>query len=173
MGRRRSAAAGILNLKTGLLPIARKDARVLILGSLPGDASLAMGQYYAHPRNHFWKLLSCVIGVDLVAMDYATRIGTLQFAKIALWDVVRTADRPGSLDHQIRNAQPNDLRNFVSGLAQLRAVAMNGKKAAALAVNILSPVATDIIYLPSSSPAYTLDFELKAAAWIQLRSYLF
>lgn len=113
-----------------------------------------------------------MIDVDLVIMDNAARIETLQSAKIALWDVVRTADRPGSLDHHIRNVQQNDLSNFVNSFSHLRAIAMNGKKAAALAVDVLSPRSAEIVYLPSSSPAYTLDFESKAAAWIQLRSYL-
>ena len=95
-----------MSRKVGLPPIARVDARILILGSLPGDASLSASQYYAHPRNHFWQLVGDAIGIELVGMDYAERVVILQSAQIALWDVVSEADRPGSLD-QHRNIALN------------------------------------------------------------------
>jgi hypoxanthine-DNA glycosylase len=80
-------------MKIGLVPVTRSDARILILGSLPGDASLSAKQYYAHPQNQFWTLVSGVIQQDLVAVDYATRIIALQSAGIALWDVIGVANR--------------------------------------------------------------------------------
>lgn len=172
MGRRRSAAARILSLKTGLLPIARKDARILILGSLPGDASLAMGQYYAHPQNQFWRLVGEATQQDLVAMEYARRIAALHSAGIALWDVIGAADRQGSLDQKIRGAHVNDLHEFFATLTQLRVVAFNGKKAAAYAGNALDGLPIDILRLPSSSAAYTLGFHQKAIAWSGLSHYL-
>ena len=158
--------------KTGLLPVARSDSRVLILGSLPGDASLAAQEYYAHPRNHFWPLLSSIIGRNLVTMEYRERIDALNSARIALWDVIGEAHRPGSLDSQIRFAQVNDLREFVSGLPDLQAVAFNGKKSAALAANAFDSASLDVVGLPSSSPANTLDFEAKRAIWAVLTKYL-
>jgi len=161
-----------LNLKSGLPPIARADARVLILGSLPGDASLAASQYYAHPQNQFWKLLSSVIRQDMVAMEYAQRITALQSAGIALWDVIGAASRQGSLDHKIRNQQPNDLREFVVTLTHLRAIALNGKKAVASAKNAFIGLPIEILSLPSSSAAYTLDARQKAIAWTKLAPYL-
>lgn len=94
MGRGGPATARILNIKAGLPPIVRADARVLILGSLPGDASLAAQEYYAHPRNHFWRLVSGVTGCDLAALDYPARVNALLMVGIALWDVVAEAHRP-------------------------------------------------------------------------------
>lgn len=172
MGCRRSAAARILSLKTGLAPIARADARVLILGSLPGDTSLAARQYYAHSRNQFWKLVSEAIQQDLVSMEYARRIAELHSAGIALWDVIGAADRQGSLDQKIRSPHVNDLLEFIAILPQLRVVAFNGKKAAALAGNALEGLPIDFLRLPSSSAAYTLEFQQKASAWSELSIYL-
>lgn len=172
MGRGGPAAAGILKRKIGLPPIARGDAQVLILGSLPGDASLAARQYYAHPRNHFWQLVGGVIGRDLGAIEYSARIHALQMAGIALWDVVAEANRPGSLDQKIRNAQANDLRAFAGKLPHLRAIAFNGKKAAALAMDAFDQLPVDILYLPSSSPAHAINAITKSAAWGVLSRYL-
>ena len=172
MGRGRPAVAGILSVKVGLPPIARSDARVLILGSLPGDASLAAAQYYAHPRNHFWRLVGSVIARDLVPMDHPARIEALQSAGMALWDVVGEATRLGSLDQQIRNARVNDLRAFAATLPHLRAVAFNGNKAAALAGRAFDGLQLEVLHLPSSSPAYTIDAATKGAAWAALGRYL-
>ena len=153
--------------KTGLPPIARRDAQVLILGSLPGDASLAATQ----PRNQFWWLLGGAIGQDLVPINYAERIAALHLAAIALWYVVATAERLGSLDQHIRSVQNSDLRSFVSTLPQLEVIAFNGKKAASLAGPLLDDLAIELDSLPSSSPAYTLNATAKAAAWAALSAY--
>ena len=150
----------------------RADARVLILGSLPGDASLSAQQYYAHPRNHFWTLVSEVARSDLTVMDYPARIAALQAAGIALWDVIGEAHRPGSLDQKIRDACANDLRGFVNKLPDLRAVAFNGKKSAALAAGMFDGLPVDIIHLPSSSPAYTIGTAAKGETWAMLTQYL-
>lgn len=159
-------------MKIGLVPVTRSDARILILGSLPGDASLSAKQYYAHPQNQFWTLASGVIQQDLVAVDYATRIVALQSAGIALWDVIGAANRQGSLDQKIRDAQINDLRGFVTTLPRLQVIAFNGKKAAAVAHNAFEGLAIEILPLPSSSAAYTLDVSEKAIAWSKLARYL-
>lgn len=172
MGRGRSAVAGILSLKTGLPPVMRCDARVLILGSLPGDASLVAQEYYAHPRNQFWRLVGGIIGCNLAGINYPARLDALQMVGIALWDVIGEADRPGSLDQKIRHAQINDLREFVGRLPHLRAIAFNGKKAGALVGNMFARMSVDILHLPSSSPAYTIDAATKAEAWSVLSRYL-
>lgn len=172
MGSGRPTVARILSLKSGLPPSARADARILILGSLPGDASLAARQYYAHPQNQFWKLVSEIIRQDVVAMEYAQRIAALQSAGIALWDVIGTASREGSLDHSIRGEQPNDLLAFVGTLPQLKVIAFNGNKAAASAAQAFSGTSMDTLKLPSSSAAYTLDVRQKAVAWSGLARYL-
>lgn len=150
----------------------RPDARVLILGSLPGDASLSANRYYAHPRNHFWALMAGVTGRDLPALEYAERLEALKMSGVALWDVVAAAKRKGSLDTKITDARLNDLRSFAEQLPHLQAVAFNGKKAAMLARNALAGLPVAILALPSSSPAHAVPLATKAAAWIALKRYL-
>ena len=83
--------------KRGFAPVVDERTRVLILGSLPGDASLRAGQYYGHPQNAFWRLVGGVIGRDLAALPYDERLAALRAAGVGLWDVVASAERPGSL----------------------------------------------------------------------------
>ena len=161
-----------MTLKVGLAPLWREDARLLLLGSLPGDASLAQARYYGHPRNGFWRLMGGVIGVELQGLDYDDRIAALQAAGVALWDVIAQARRAGSLDSAIRDERANDLESLIAALPDLRAIAFNGGKAAKAGMKALAGVRPDIerIALPSSSPAYaSLGFERKAAAWAELR----
>ena len=94
-----------MSVKAGLPPIASRDARLFVLGSLPGDASLAAGRYYAHPSNQFWRLLGMAIGEELADLDYETRLLLLKERRIGLWDVIASASRRGSLDQAIREAQ--------------------------------------------------------------------
>jgi TDG/mug DNA glycosylase family protein len=112
-----------------------------------------------------------VIGQDLQAMDYEARLNALKAAGIALWDVIAEAHRPGSLDGAIREDRANDLEGLLAELPDLRAIAFNGGTAARLGMKALAGVRPDLprIALPSSSPAYTLAFENKAAAWAELR----
>lgn len=112
-----------------------------------------------------------MIGVDLQAMAYEARLEALKAAHIALWDVIAEAHRPGSLDGAIREERANDLPGLISGLPDLQAIAFNGGTATKLGVKALADVRPDLarIALPSSSPAYTLAFERKAAAWAELR----
>jgi double-stranded uracil-DNA glycosylase len=152
-----------------MAPVGSSDARLLILGSLPGEASLRAQRYYAHPQNHFWRLLGAAIGEDLAAMPYDERLARLAARKIALWDVVGEARREGSLDGAIRGATANQLAAFVSTHPRLRAVAFNGKTAARLGRAALSDAGElQLIDLPSSSPAYTLAIGLKAERWAVL-----
>ncbi len=155
-------------------PVTDGRTRVLILGSLPGVASLAAGRYYAHPQNQFWRLTGEAIGRDLPALDYAGRLAALRDAGIGLWDMVAEAARRGSLDSAIRDIAPNDLAGLVARLPALRAIAFNGRTAAALALRQIPAMATRhaTIMLPSSSPAYTLAFAAKAAEWRRLRTFL-
>lgn len=160
-----------MTLKVGLPPIWREDARLLLLGSLPGDASLAKARYYGHPQNGFWRLVGTVIGANLQILDYEARLSALTAAGIALWDVVAQAERPGSLDSAIRGESINDVPGLIDRLPALKAVGFNGGTAAKLGMKALAGVRPEIerIALPSSSPAYTLAFERKAAAWAELR----
>lgn len=160
-----------MTVKVGLPPIARADARLFILGSLPGDASLAARQYYAHPGNAFWGLVGSVVGEDLQTLDYDSRLARLAVNRIGLWDVVARASRPGSLDQKIRDAGHNPLVEFLAGFPNLEAVAFNGGVAASAGRKLLGTVPLALIDLPSSSPANTRAFAEKAAAWSVLKTY--
>lgn len=152
-----------------MAPVGSDDARLLILGSLPGEASLRTQRYYAHPQNQFWRLLGQAIGENLAALDYGQRLGRLAARGIALWDVVGEARRQGSLDGAIRGATPNALRDFVGSHPRLAAIAFNGQTAARLGRAALGAIdRLDLIDLPSSSPAYTLAFAEKARRWAVL-----
>lgn len=158
--------------KQGLAPIARADARLFILGSLPGDASLAAGRYYAHPRNAFWRLVGEAIGEDLQSLDYELRLERLTANRIGLWDVVAHAARRGSLDQAIRNPGHNPLADYFAGFPSLRAVAFNGRTAAAAGRRLLAGIkGLALVDLPSSSPANTAPFAEKARAWAALRTF--
>ena len=149
-----------------MAPVGSLDARLLILGSLPGEASLKAQRYYAHPQNQFWRLLGDAIDEDLSGIDYDERLGCLAARGIALWDVVGEAIRTGSLDGAIRGATPNQLREFVSTHPRLKAIAFNGKTAARLGRAALGDLSgIELIDLPSSSPAYTLAFAEKSKLW--------
>ncbi len=154
--------------KHGLPPVAGSDARLLILGSLPGEESLRAERYYAHPRNHFWRLLGQVLGEPLADLSYEERLAVLVRRRIALWDVIGSARRQGSLDQQLRDVTARDLPAFVADLPELRAVAFNGAAAARIGRRALGLSRLALIDLPSSSPALTLPFEVKAERWSDL-----
>lgn len=161
--------------KRGFPPVVDDHTRVLILGSLPGEASLAAGQYYGNPRNAFWRLLETVLDEDLVALPYDDRLSTLRACGVGLWDVVADAERRGSLDSAILDPKANDLLALVQGLPALRAVGFNGATAAKLGLRLLAPAGDRIAMaaLPSSSPAHAArSLAEKAAAWGVLRQYL-
>ena len=157
-----SAATTLLR---GLAPIAGRASRLLVLGSFPGAASLAAQQYYGHPRNHFWPILSALWGVDLVAMPYRRRVAALEQQGLALWDVYAACRREGSLDSAIEDAEPNDLAGLVARLPALRAIAHNGGESAR-AMRITRALGLPVHRLPSTSPANaSWSLERKRAAW--------
>jgi hypoxanthine-DNA glycosylase len=160
-------------IKRSFPPVADARTRLLLLGSLPGEESLARAQYYANPRNQFWRLMERVLERELAALGYEARLASLLDAGVGLWDMVGAATRRGSLDGNIRATCTNHVAALAETLPQLRAIGFNGGKSAALGVPQLS-ARTDLslIPLPSSSPALTLDFEAKAARWLGLRAYL-
>lgn len=158
--------------KTSFPPIAAADARVLILGSLPGDRSLAEQRYYAHPQNQFWRLLSPVIDNDVAALPYEARLAALRHARIALWDVVATATRHGSTDATIRDPATNDLAILLDRLPDLRAIAFNGGKALALGKPLVKGRDMAILALPSSSALHTIGLAAKQPAWNIIADHL-
>jgi hypoxanthine-DNA glycosylase len=164
---------GAMTEKRSFPPIVTPETRLLILGSLPGDRSLAARRYYAHPQNQFWRLLSGIIGRDLAALDYEARLAALLEAHIGLWDVVASARREGSSDAAIRDHIGNDLPGLVSTLPHLRAVAFNGATAFRHGSKQLAGVpGIALIALPSSSPLHTVGAAAKQPAWEVLRQYL-
>ena len=155
-----------MTVKRSMPPAGAKDARLLILGSLPGEASLAAQRDYSHPQNQFWRLLGSAISEELAALPYEDRLRRLAERGIALWDVVGEARRLGSLDGAIREASANPLVEYIATHPRLDAIAFNGKTAARLGrLAIGNPARILLIDLPSSSPAYTLPFTEKARRW--------
>jgi double-stranded uracil-DNA glycosylase len=164
-----------LGVKAGLPPIARSDACLFILGSLPGDASLAANRYYAHPTNQFWRLLGGAIGEDLQGLEYAQRLERLAERRIGLWDVIASASRRGSLDQAIRNAQHNRIEHLLHDFSSLRAIAFNGSTSSSVGRRLIGEPPRDdlrLIDLPSSSAANTTPFEKKAQAWRELSGFV-
>ena len=163
-----------MDRKRAFAPFADDRTRVLVLGSLPGDASLKAGQYYAHPQNGFWRLIGGVIGRDIHPLPYADRVEALREAGVGLWDVIASAERPGSLDAAIRSPEAADLRGLVAGLPGLKAVAFNGATAAKGGRKILTDIeGLTLIDLPSSSPAHaSRTLSEKAESWAILKTFL-
>ena len=149
-----------------LPPIIDDDVRVIILGSFPGEESLKHKQYYANPKNHFWKIMGEVIGESLEGLSYNERKQALLRNHIGLWDAYASCKRTGSLDKNIRDATPNDF--FVLNVPSLRMIFCNGQKAAK--VGSLLPKRP--IILPSTSPASTLSLPEKIKEWMKVREYL-
>ena len=152
-------------------PVYAPDARILLLGTLPGEVSLKASQYYAHPRNQFWRLLGEVLNTDLATLPYPQRLERVVAHGVALWDVVAGAERQGSLDGAMRAIEYNSLASLVAELPGLRAVGFKGA-ASYKARHQLGRADLACLSLPSSSPAYTRPFEEKLTGWMVLRDYL-
>ena len=159
--------------KASFPPVVAPDTRVLVLGSLPGEKSLAAQRYYAHPQNRFWHLIGRVIAMDLEPIDYEARLEALLAARIGLWDTVASAQRAGSLDAAIREAEHNPLAELAASLPELRAVGFNGKTSAGIGMPQLAHTGLALIALPSSSPAHaSMRLAEKENLWGQLREFL-
>lgn len=153
---------------TGLAPIIAPDTRILILGSFPGAASLAAQQYYAHPRNQFWKLVGALVDEDLYALPYADRLPRLRAHRFGLWDVLAACEREGSLDSAIRNPAANDFERLRKLCPALETVGFNGQASGKFALQFAEHGYRTVV-LPSSSPAHmSLTFQEKLARWRSL-----
>ncbi|MDR2016452.1 MAG: DNA-deoxyinosine glycosylase [Burkholderiales bacterium] len=160
-----------------LPPIVYRNTRILVLGSLPGRASLAAQAYYAHPRNHFWRIFGILLDEpDLADRSYAQRLRVFKRYRIGLWDVVGQAQRQGSLDQNLKNITPNPLTELLQQLPQLKAIAFNGQTATRIGQRPLTHLAAErhiaLLLLPSTSPAHTMPLTEKVAAWQTLLSHL-
>ena len=157
--------------RRGLPPVIAPNARVLILGSFPSEASLAAGQYYAHPRNHFWPILGAVLDESLADLAYADRLSRIRARGVAIWDTIIACERAGSLDTAIRNAEQGEIIRIRRVARELKAVCFNGNTAGR-ARPAWAAAGYATIVLPSTSPAYTRPVEEKLAAWRALREFL-
>jgi hypoxanthine-DNA glycosylase len=161
----------------GFPPVARRDATVLILGSLPGRKSLEFQQYYAHPQNSFWRIIAAVFG-GASSLPYMQRLKILTANKVALWDVLAAAERPGSLDSSIvpHSAVPNDFAEFFRAHPRIRRVYFNGQKAEVLFRRRVLPTlgqefaGIHFECLPSTSPAHAgMTFAKKLDRWNRIK----
>ena len=158
-----------IKLSAGFPPIAGVDANILILGSLPGRKSLLAGRYYAHRQNAFWRIMAEVFGVE---GDYSERCRQLIASRVAVWDVLASSVRAGSMDVdiQIASAQANDFAGFLSNHPQIERIGFNGQKAEQLFRKLVVPeyigILPELVRLPSTSPAYAaLSFDRKLKIW--------
>lgn len=158
-------------------PIARPDAEALILGSLPGQRSLQLHQYYAHPQNAFWKLIERIYEAGS-SLPYTQRVEILTTHRIALWDVLAAAERPGSLDSSIihASARVNDFEAFYRSHPRISRVYFNGRKAEELYRRFVLPglsagcAAIRCVSMPSTSPAHAgMPFAEKLVRWKSIK----
>ena len=156
------------NMKNGLEPIIDKNSKILILGSLPGDQSILNQKYYDNKVNHFWKLLSFVFENKFIDFnDYAEKIIFLKKHNIALWDVIKCANRDGSLDSNIVNEEYNDIKSLLDN-SNIKSIYVNGRKAESSFKKYLKLNAfkIDYKYLPSSSSLNAkYNVNAKALEW--------
>jgi hypoxanthine-DNA glycosylase len=156
----------------GLAPIFNADTRLLVLGSFPGVASLRAQQYYGHPQNQFWKIVTTLLASDstsdaahVLALPYAERAQWLLDQGVGLWDVYASCEREGSLDANIQQAQPNDLQGLRQRCPALVAIAHNGGESFKQAKHTQA-LGLPVFRLPSTSPAHAAwSFERKLTAW--------
>jgi hypoxanthine-DNA glycosylase len=164
---------GPVNRKSSFPPVVAPDTRVLVLGSLPGEKSLAAQRYYAHPQNRFWHLIGKVIGRELEPLNYEARLTALLAAGVGLSDTVASAKRAGSLDAAIREAEHNALAQLAASLPRLRAVGFNGGTSARIGMPQLEGSELALIRLPSSSPAHAgMPLAEKEKLWSALSEFL-
>jgi hypoxanthine-DNA glycosylase len=165
-----SAVSSVAIPLTGLAPVIAANTRILVLGSFPGAASLAAQQYYAHPRNALWPILSALTGEPLAELAYADRLPRLLVHGFGLWDVLGACEREGSLDSAIRKPAANDFARLRELCPLLETVGFNGQASGKFAPQFAAAGYRTLV-LPSTSPAHAaIPFESKLASWRQLIS---
>ena len=160
-------------------PVIGDQPRLVILGSMPGIVSLTAVQYYANPRNAFWRIMADLFGID-GEVDYAQRIDQISRHPVVLWDTLKSCHRPGSLDAKIKTstALANDFNWLLAKQPTIRAIAFNGSASEKyfnrLVVPTLRPAQPlDFLPMPSTSPANAgMSFETKRDKWRRLRDYI-
>jgi hypothetical protein len=150
-------------------PIVDEQSEILILGSVPGAKSLEMQQYYAHPQNQFWKILFHIFN-ETFSADYHQKIDLLKRHKIALWDVIESCERKGSLDTEIKNEIDNNIPQLIENHPNIKIIFCNGQKSYKNLIKILGKnFKIPIEVLPSTSPLHTVKFEEKLLIWEQIK----
>lgn len=153
-------------------PIVFNDSKILILGSVPGVKSLEMQEYYAHPQNKFWKILFEIFDEKLIT-NYQEKLEFLKRHKIAVWDVIDSCEREGSLDTKIKDEESNDILQLLNDYPNIKAVFCNGGKSFKTLQKIVGKNFEIPIYLlPSTSPLHTISFEKKLEAWSKISDHL-
>ena len=160
-------------------PLVGRQPRILILGSMPGIASLQAVQYYAHPRNAFWAIMAELFGIDPTA-SYSQRVAELSRHPLILWDTLQACHRPGSLDSNIdaKTARANDFPGLLKRFPEIRAILFNGATSEKYFKQLVLPnlpqkLELTLLRMPSTSPAHAgMDFEQKLSAWRQLLDFI-
>lgn len=151
---------------TSFPPFVNSDTETLILGTMPGIASLEKQEYYAHPRNHFWKIIYTLFDKLPVSENFNEKIDVLQSHRIGLWDVLENCERKGSLDIHIKNQTENDFENLFQKFPRITKIVFNGKESHRYFVKKFGQMEGITYYvMPSTSPANTMSFENKLKTW--------
>jgi len=147
-------------------PIVNDETEILILGTMPGVASLKKQEYYAHPRNHFWKIIYTLFCTLPISEIFEEKIKLLQANKIGLWDVLENCERKGSLDNHIKNHKENDFETLFNEYPNIRKIIFNGKESNRYFIKRFGKIKGITYYvMPSTSPANTMSFENKLKIW--------
>lgn len=153
-------------------PLIDSQSKILILGSIPGVKSLEMQQYYAHPQNKFWKIIFELFDENFTE-DYMERITILKKHHIAVWDVIDSCERKGSLDSEIKNEEANQIAELVEQHLNIKAIFCNGGKSFKNLQKVLGKnYKLPIILLPSTSPLHTVSFDKKLEEWLKILKFL-
>jgi len=154
-------------------PICGENPKILILGSMPGVASLTRQEYYAHAQNAFWKIMFSLLSDLPVPDDFESRKKLMLENHIAVWDVLESCEREGSLDSKIRNGIANPIPQFLDENPLIKAIFFNGKESQKIFVKTFgSTISLPQFSMPSTSPAYTIKFESKLEVWKSILDYL-
>ncbi|HJS00700.1 MAG TPA: DNA-deoxyinosine glycosylase [Flavobacterium sp.] len=147
-------------------PFVNNQTEILILGTMPGIVSLEQQEYYAHPRNHFWKIIYTLFSELPISEVFEEKIKVLHDNKIGIWDVLENCERKGSLDIHIKNHKPNDFENLFQQYPKIKKIIFNGKESHRYFIKSFGQI-KGITYcvMPSTSPANTMSFENKLKIW--------
>jgi len=160
-------------MRKGLEPLGDKNSAVLILSTMAGDMSLAAGQYYADPRNQFWKIMHILFKEIDPKAPYKERIDALSKHRIALWDVLESSYRTGSTDKKIHSQKPNDLQSILMKYPEIKVVFLNGRGAKDNLPKLQDENRYDVEILPSSSGSNTrMTIAQKAEKWKILKKFI-